>query len=341
MFWRPSRGTGNAWRCLCLVQILRYADSMRRSLTSLAPAKLNLALSVGPPSASEGPSAKGMHPICSWMVTVDLFDELLLTRLEPGRMSRYAILWHADAKRRSDINWSISKDLAVRAHLALEKRTGRALPLQLKMEKRIPVGGGLGGGSSDAAAMLRGVNDLFELRLPVDQLAAIGATIGSDVPFLVHGGSAIVQGVGDQIARLDHGGKNIIHAVIAFPDAACPTAQVYNLFDQHSANGASNAQLRAAAVAELTRTKPSAMSHRLFNDLAGPAIMAAPSLKGHLDDLSRLAERPAHITGSGSSIFVICDDEMHAGALAEAVQHKLDLPAVAVKTCTIPNGDTQ
>ena len=324
--------------CLCQVQILRYPDSMQRSLKSLAPAKLNLALSVGPPMAD----AARMHLICSWMVTVDLFDELLLTRLEPGRMSRYAILWHAEARRRSDINWSISKDLAVRAHLALEKHTGRALPVQLKMEKRIPVGGGLGGGSSDAAAMLRGVNELFELRLSADQLADIGASIGSDVPFLVHGGSAIVQGVGDQIARIDHGGKDIIHAVIAFPDAACPTAQVYNLFDQRTASSAHSPQLRAAAVAELTRApKPSAMSHRLFNDLAGPAIMAAPSLKGHLDDLSRLAERPAHITGSGSSIFVICDDEMHAGALAEAAQHKLDLPAVAVKTCSIRNGDTQ
>src|SRR5262249_5762990 len=71
-------------RCLCEVQILRYPDSMRRSLNSLAPAKLNLALSVGPPGGSTGEvgskhGAAGLHPICSWMVTVDLFDELLLT----------------------------------------------------------------------------------------------------------------------------------------------------------------------------------------------------------------------------------------------------------------------
>ena len=70
---------------------------MRQSLAIHAPAKLNLALSVGTPNA------QGMHPICSWMVTVNLFDDLLVTRLEDDRLSRYAILWHADAKRRQSL----------------------------------------------------------------------------------------------------------------------------------------------------------------------------------------------------------------------------------------------
>src|SRR4029079_18091135 len=104
-----------------------------------APAKLNLALSVGPPDPATG----GGDPIASWMATVDFFDDLTLTRLDEGSLSRYAILWHKDAKRRSEINWSIAKDLAVRAHLALERRTAKRLPVQMKLEKRIPVGGGL------------------------------------------------------------------------------------------------------------------------------------------------------------------------------------------------------
>src|SRR5262245_27082839 len=101
-----------------------------------APAKLNLALSVGPPTAT---TSGTMHPICSWMVTVDLFDDLHIAQLDSGSLSRYAILWHKEAKRRSEINWSITKDLAVRAHIALQKHVGRDLPLQLKLEKRIPV----------------------------------------------------------------------------------------------------------------------------------------------------------------------------------------------------------
>ena len=77
-----------------------------------------------------------------------------------------------------------------RAVSALEERLGRKLPVQAKLDKRIPVGGGLGGGSSDAAAMLHGLNALFQLGLGPADLAAIGAPLGSDIPFLVHGGSA-------------------------------------------------------------------------------------------------------------------------------------------------------
>ena len=139
------------------------------TILKMAPAKLNLALSVGPPNG------QGLHPICSWMVTVDLSDELLVTRLEPDRLSRYAILWHPEAKRQTEIDWSITTDLAVRAHLALEAHVERRLPVQLKLEKRIPVGGGLGGGSSDAATMLLALNELFELGLSSAELAEIGA----------------------------------------------------------------------------------------------------------------------------------------------------------------------
>jgi 4-diphosphocytidyl-2-C-methyl-D-erythritol kinase len=298
---------------------------MPASLRVNAPAKLNVALSVGPPGRD------GMHPISSWMITVDLFDELLLTRLEDDRLSRYAILWHKDAKRRSEINWSITKDLAVRAHLALEEHVGRHLPVQLKLEKRIPVGGGLGGGSSDAAAMLRALNELFELDLPLEELAAIGAKLGSDVPFLVHGGSAIVEGMGDQIQR--HERTPMLHAVLALPDAICPTGGVYKLFDEFPAP-----ELRSDAVQRLSQMTGTLRPDAPFNDLAKAAMRIAPRLQTDLADIARIAERPAHITGSGSSLFVICDDQMHAIALCDAVERKLNIPSLAVTSCTIAHG---
>jgi len=294
---------------------------MRSNLTIQAPAKLNLALSVGPPNAA------GMHPIASWMVTVNYHDDLHLTRLSPGTLSRYAILWHKDAKRRSEINWSITKDLAVRAHLALEQHINRNLPVQLKLEKRIPVGGGLGGGSSDAAAMLLAVNDLFELELSLDELASIGATLGSDVPFLVHGGSAVVEGLGDRLTH--HPRTSPIHAVLAFPDAACPTGRVYNLFDELSKG---SAKLREDAVNRLATSNGSLRPDAPFNDLARAALRAAPTLENSLAEISRLAERPAHITGSGSSLFVVTDDATHAVALAQAIEQQIHLPAVAVQS---------
>ncbi len=286
-----------------------------------ALAKLNLALAVGPPLDN------GYHPICSWMVTIDICDELEVKRLEPDRLSRYAILWHKDAVRRSEIDWSIKNDLAVRAHLALERRLGRGLPVQMKLEKRIPVGGGLGGGSSDAAAMLRAVDELYELGLGDNTLAEVGSEIGTDVPFLVHGGSAIVEGLGDQIQH--HERTPQLHAVVTFPQAICPTARVYGLFDDvDSPHG-----LRDEAVRTLAEAMPrSPVPGELFNDLTDPAIRAAPELEQCLAKISSLAERPAHVSGSGSSVFVLCDDPTHAEHLAQSIQLEHDLPAVAVKT---------
>lgn len=296
---------------------------MFRSITVHAPAKLNLALSVGPPAIE----LRGFHPIASWMMTIDLFDDLTLRPLEPGTLSRYAILWHKDARRRSEINWSITRDLAVRAHQALESHVGRALPVQLKLEKRIPVGAGLGGGSSDAAAMLRGLNDLFDLRMDRTELASIGATLGSDVPFLVHGGSAIVEGLGEQIELHAPQQTPMVHAVVAFPDAHCATPRVYGLFDEIGGSS-----LRTDAVRALAAQRPRPAPDAPFNDLAEAAMRAAPRLREDLAALAHLAERPTHVTGSGSSVFVLCDDEMHAIALADAVERKLALPAVAAKT---------
>jgi 4-diphosphocytidyl-2C-methyl-D-erythritol kinase len=126
---------------------------MRESVLKLAPAKVNLVLAVGPAD----PRNHGMHPICSWMVSVSLYDELEVVRTAPDRLSLYAVQWHDDAVRKSDIDWPITKDLAVRAHRMLEASVGRSLPIRMKLTKRIPVGGGTRGWlercSGDAARL--------------------------------------------------------------------------------------------------------------------------------------------------------------------------------------------
>lgn len=258
------------------------------------------------------------------MVTIALHDELELTRLEHDSLSRYAILWHAEARRRSNIDWSITRDLAVRAHLALQERVRRALPVQMKLEKRIPVGGGLGGGSSDAAAMLRATNRLFELDLSDDELAAIGQELGSDVPFLVRGGSAIVEGLGDRLEP--HDATPPMHLVVAFPSVACPTGPVYAAFDALPAARLQPERVRA--LARSARLAPEAP----FNDLLPAALAIAPTLKDDIEELSALAERPVHLSGSGSTLFVLCDDQLHAEALARSIENRLAMPAIAVAT---------
>ena len=288
----------------------------RRVITTVCPAKLNLLLAVEPPRED------GMHPIASWMVTIDLVDDLEVIRLEPDRLSRYAILWHDDAHRRSDIDWSITSDLAVRAHLALEEHVGRSLPVQMKLEKRIPVGGGLGGGSSNAAAMLRAVNELHELGLDDTTLASIGAMLGSDVPFLVRGGSAVVAGVGETVHR--HADVPGFHAVLVFPDVACPTGAVYAAFDEDLPVTSRRSEVLSLDGAHVP--DPDA----LFNDLAAPAMRVAPDLAAQHEQVAAVAEGPVHVSGSGSTLFVPCSDALHAGHLAAALQERLALPAVPV-----------
>jgi 4-diphosphocytidyl-2-C-methyl-D-erythritol kinase len=298
---------------------------MPTSMHLKAPAKLNLGLSVGPQNVDR------MHPIASWMVTIDLHDEVELQRLEEPALSMYAVQWHKDAARQPIIDWPMSRDLAARAHQALESHVGHPLPIRMKIEKRIPLGSGLGGGSADAAAVLRGVDALFRLGLGREELARIGGSIGSDIPFLVRGGSAIVEGLGERVDPMPSIPR--LHAVVALPELHCSTAEVYGWFDDLAEEG-DTPPLRAEEIRALA-TGPLAPD-RPFNDLEGPALRAAPRLADHLEALSGLAERPAHVTGSGCGLFVLCDDAIHAGALAQAAHEQLGLPAFPVKACAIP-----
>jgi len=297
--------------------------NQRRTICALAPAKLNLALSVG------APNAQRMHPIASWMVTVSLHDELFLEELQADSLSLYAIIWHKDARRKSEIDWSITKDLAVRAHLAVEAHVGRKLPIKMRLEKRIPVGGGLGGGSSNAAAMLRALNELFNLKLSREILRDIAARLGSDVPFLIDGGSAIVTGLGEQLEPAPLPDK--LHALLIFPDAACPTGAVYQTLDQLRPHGAVETD-RVRALSAMQIIEHDAP----FNDLAYPACEVAPKLRGELEELAELTQRAAHVSGSGSTLFVLVDSALEAEILAAAIEKRMGLPVIAVEGIHTP-----
>ena len=292
---------------------------MRDCLEVRGPAKLNLALSVG------GPDEAGMHPISGWMATVDLFDDLELVRLPIGHPSRYAVIWHEEARRTSDIDWSISKDLATGAHRALEQAVGRGLSIQAKLEKRIPVGGGLGGGSSDAAAMLHGINALFELHLSTEELAEISAPLGSDVPFLVHGGAAVVGGLGERIDAVEPPSE--LHAVLIFPPTVCPTGPVYTRLDQLRPTAEVADDLVRSMAADPWNPES------LFNDLGPAAFDLHPTLMEDRDRITAVTESPVHLSGSGSTLFVPASGPLEAELLARAIEERTGLPAVAVRTC--------
>jgi 4-diphosphocytidyl-2-C-methyl-D-erythritol kinase len=298
---------------------------MSSVVVSIAPAKVNLALSVSPPI--EG----GMHEIASWMVTTAFADELEVKRLPADRPSRFSIDWHDEARRRSDIDWLIRKDLAVRAHALLEAKIGCALPIQLRLRKRIPVGGGLGGGSSNAAAMLRALDALFDLRLRAEYLETISRELGSDVPFLVRGGSALVEGTGERLTRV---AMPVVHLVLVFPPIACPTGPVYHAFDRLRPD----ARLDGPRVRGLVEAGESGWlrADMPFNDLADAALEVAPALGELRAQVEGVARSPVHVSGSGSTLFIVCDSPIHAEALAGAIEKQVGVPAVATVTAPTP-----
>lgn len=259
-----------------------------------AHAKVNLALSVGPPIA-EGPHA-GMHPIASWFAPIDLADDVLIRR--SNTRSAYRIAWHDG----TPIGWPIEEDLAVRAHRALEHHIERELPVDLQVTKHIPAGGGLGGGSADAGCTLTSLNDLFELGLSVDALASLGASLGSDIPFFVDHQTpprhALVTGLGTTIERVASVSASL---TLVFPPFGCPTGAVYRAFDD-TPTTLDEQRVRGLIGRETLGAHESAL---LFNDLAEPACRIEPRLGTLRSDLVEQLGEHVHVSGSGSTLFVV------------------------------------
>ncbi|MBC8309389.1 MAG: hypothetical protein H8E83_02605 [Planctomycetes bacterium] len=261
-------------------------------------AKVNLSLQVGKPMDD------GMHSILSKMSPIAFFDELELTKLDSYALSRYAIIWNENAPVKSEIDWSVSSDLAVRAHHLLEEKVGTTLPVQMKLEKRIPVGGGLGGGSADAAAMLQAVSEMYSLDVDLKEIAM---DLGSDVPYFLHGGACVVRGIGNEIEPIT---LETIHLVLIIPEYGCSTAAVYNAFD--------------------STTEPESNSG---NDLLAPACAVEDRLSKDIDHLQTLTGHEIHLSGSGSTMFIICDNAQYATALVHKIEENTNLVAIATHTC--------
>ena len=288
-------------------------------ITLDAPAKLNIALSVG------ALDDRAMHPIASWMSTITLCDELTLLKLANDGPSRFATIWHDDALVSGDLDWPLTTDLVARAHRLLESTTGRSLPVQATLRKRIPIGGGLGGGSSDAAAMLLGLCQLFDLKIGQITLIKLAHSLGSDVPFFIQGGHALVEGIGEHVTPIKHDAE--IHAVLAFPPVMCPSGTVYGIFDQHPPSDPPS----------VDREKIEELCNALgpenpFNDLTEAAFKGFPELEELSGRIQEIAERPAHLSGSGSTFFVLCDDPLHAEHLASALNTQLKIPCLSISS---------
>lgn len=309
---------------------------MPDAITISAPAKINLLLAVSAPEGAvidgaANPRA-GWHRISSLFSCIDLADTIRLKRSAAGSgggQSKFSVRWAGDAPKPSAIDWPIEKDLAFLAHAVLEKRVGRSLAVEMEIEKRVPVGGGLGGGSSDGAAVLKGLNELFELGLTVRELAEISRVLGSDVAFFLDEGSgsarpAMVEGFGDRIERR---GAMSGDVVLVMPRVGCPTPAVYRAFDGLLRDGF---RFREKEVRGLSLRAGTPKSEELFNDLAEPAFVVAPEVR-EVHALAEKVVRPMHVTGSGSTLFGLFASGEGAKA-AEELAKVVDSRAVVLGT---------
>jgi 4-diphosphocytidyl-2-C-methyl-D-erythritol kinase len=297
-------------------------------LHARAFAKINLALAVGPP-IPRGMVGAGMHPVASWMHCIALWDNLAVrslgsTGLEGAAAATELIIrWAPDAPRPSPIDWSAPSDLAVRACGVLEAHTAVKLAASISLTKRIPVGGGLGGGSSDAAAAMMALNDLYDLGVTIGEMARLSAAIGSDVAFFLDDAEAmprpaLVTGLGEGVERLPRSDGSL---VLVIPPFGCSTSAVYRAHDELAP-----AALRPARETEVRHLAGEGLAaggtSGLFNDLAAAAEAVEPRLADLRRHCRGLADREVHITGSGSTMFIIADDPEHASALAARICHQ-------------------
>lgn len=277
-----------------------------------AYAKINLALSVGPPFPA-GCADAGMHPIASWMHAIDLFDDVEVEAQPAGSIDHYDIRWTPSAPRRSIVDWPLDQDYAVRAHRLLEAHTRKRLPVNLSVVKRIPVGAGLGGGSSDAAAALLLINSVFNLGLSTAELTTLSRTLGSDVAFFLDDPPprpAIVTGAGSIIERIE---RVAGHILLILPNFPCPTGEIYKAFDR-----VNHHQLREPDVRSLARAGW-VESRTLFNDLDQAAEAFEPRLSALRASIRKAAGQPVHMTGSGSALFIPCTEEPEARRLHQTI----------------------
>ncbi len=184
---------------------------------------------------------------------------------------------------------------------AMAVMSGRA-GLNLLLTKRIPMAAGLAGGSTDAAAALRGINELLELKLSTDELCSIGVRIGADVPYCIRGGSCLAEGIGEKLTPIAP--PPAAHLLILKPQVNVPTANVYGLYDRRAAGSSlpyeapESRMMRALDAGDLTE-----MGQALYNDLRIVTAMdyqIIPALERMLPDLGASG---AMMSGSGPSVF--------------------------------------
>jgi len=197
------------------------------------------------------------------------------------------------------------RNLAWRAAELMADHVGRAPDVEITIEKSIPVAGGMAGGSADAAAVLVGMNALWELGVPRRDLHAMAAELGSDVPFALHGGTALGTGRGEELATVL--ARNTFHWVLAFGTGGLSTAAVYSEIDRlREAGSPSRLDDPEPLLTALSSGDPYALAPLLGNDLQPAALSLRPNLRRTLRAGGEAGALAGIVSGSGPTCAFLC-----------------------------------
>lgn len=299
-----------------------------------SPAKVNLTLAVS------GCREDGYHELDSVVTPLSLCDEVVLTRATAGEST---LEMTSDSVDLSLIPADCEQNLAVRAVRLLEREVGRMLPTSIKIFKRIPLGGGLGGGSSNAATVLKGVNELWELRVSLERLCALGAQLGSDVPLFLLDGTVRMQGRGEVVQRLALPHATPLFMVLANAGVHCSTPRVYRALDEQREK-AQNFFFKDLTERDvfcnnlhlsLQKGEAKAVLPWLLNDLEQPCYTLFPEVRGTAEALLQAGCEGVLLCGSGGTVCGIVTS-------AEAGERVLAHPALTqcwrASVQTLPDG---
>ncbi|MCI0340827.1 MAG: 4-(cytidine 5'-diphospho)-2-C-methyl-D-erythritol kinase [Planctomycetales bacterium] len=301
-----------------------FQDLPDGALRVLAPAKVNLVLEV------VGRRPDGYHDLEMANVTVSLYDELTL-RL-PGTGDPLRLTTDDPRLPAGEGNLVVK---AARGLLALEGPAGTSGGggggISIHLRKRIPVGAGLGGGSSDAAATLLGLVRLLGLRTPPDELDRIALSVGSDVPYLMRGGGAVCRGRGEKVepAPCPAG----LPLLVAWPRVGLSTAAVYAAQTPPLTPGVGRANVLFATIRTGARGGGwGDLREQLFNRLEAPARRLCPEVGRLIDELNRMDTLGVVMSGSGSAVVALARDAGHARTIGADIGRRVSCDTFVVET---------
>ena len=269
-----------------------------KSVTVRVPAKVNLQLSVGPKESD------GYHNLVSVFQAISIFDEITITVSQPGAGLTIAISGEQTHGVPADAN-----NLAAKAVALISKEYDLVVDAHVDIKKSIPVAGGMAGGSADAAATIVAIDHLYSLGMSREEMIELASQLGSDVPFMLSGGTAIGRGHGDQLTPALSRGT--YHWVLALSSHGLSTPAVYAECDRLRAElEIIEPQTHEGLMQALLAADAKAVGAALVNDLQAAACSLRPALRLVLDVGQEYGALGAVVSGSGPTVaFLVSDEE--------------------------------